>query len=121
VKNVTGFELSFKPPYQYSLSNKIGNNSRSFTSSESFTDTYIVNVDGSNNLTIDVHANDGSTKYVAVYVVGPVDNTQRPSRGQSVWKSILYNAKPFTPINVNVVVLYWNLVSQAVFYTGRSC
>ena len=47
------------PQDQYSITNKLGSNSRSYTSPESFTDTYAVDVNTIDNFTIDVHANDG--------------------------------------------------------------
>ena len=95
------------PQNQYSITNKLGNNSRSFTSSESFTDTYAVDVNGMDNLTIDVHANDGSTKPVAIYVIGPVDNTTTAIQGPNPNGYPYYITQSLaTPINVNVVGPY---------------
>ncbi len=92
------------PQDQYSITNKLGNNSRSFSSSESFTDTYEVDVNGIDNLTIDVHANDGSTKPVAIYVIGPVDNTTTAIQGPNEYGNPYYITQSLsTPINVNVV------------------
>ena len=92
------------PQDQYSITNKLGNNSRSFSSSVSFTDTYAVDVNGIENLTIDVHADDGSTKLVAIYVIGPVDNTTTGIQGPNQYGYPYYITQSLsTPINVNVV------------------
>ena len=95
------------PQDQHSITNKLGNISRSFTSSESFTDTYAVDVNGIDNLTINVHANDGSTKSVAIYVIGPVDNTTTALQGPNENGFPYYITQSLsTPINVNVVGPY---------------
>jgi len=51
-----------------------------FTSHESFTDTYIISVNGTENLTITINS-DNTTKSVELYSVGPVDNTSTALQG----------------------------------------
>ncbi|MCX9080696.1 MAG: immune inhibitor A [Candidatus Methanoperedens sp.] len=59
------------PPNQYSLTGILQNYTPSFTSSLSFTDTYVTDVNGSENLALSIT---GDNKNVWLYVVGPIDN-----------------------------------------------
>ncbi|MCX9082115.1 MAG: immune inhibitor A [Candidatus Methanoperedens sp.] len=68
------------PPDQYQLQGSLGNYSPSFTSHESFTDTYIINVNGPDNLTITV-TGDNTEQIVELYAIGPVDNTTTALQG----------------------------------------
>ncbi|PWB55568.1 MAG: hypothetical protein C3F06_02210 [Candidatus Methanoperedenaceae archaeon] len=68
------------PQDQYQLQGSLGNYSPSFTSYESFTDTYIINVNGPGNLTITVNG-DNTTQIIELYAIGPVDNTTTALQG----------------------------------------
>jgi hypothetical protein len=62
------------PQNQFQLQGSLGKYKPSFTSHESFTDTYILNVNRSDNLTITV-IGDNTAQIIELYIVGPVDNT----------------------------------------------
>ncbi|PWB55567.1 MAG: hypothetical protein C3F06_02205 [Candidatus Methanoperedenaceae archaeon] len=68
------------PHDQYQLQGSLGNYSPSFTSYESFTDTYIINVNGPGNLTITVNG-DNTAQIIELYAIGPVDNTTTALQG----------------------------------------
>jgi hypothetical protein len=60
------------PQSQHTLSGVLQNYTPSFTSSISFTDTFVVDVNGLENLTISVTGDD---KSIWLYAIGPIDNT----------------------------------------------
>ncbi|NJD78922.1 MAG: hypothetical protein FIB08_17820, partial [Candidatus Methanoperedens sp.] len=62
------------PQNQNQLQGTFGDYNPTFTSHESFTDTYIMTVNGSENLSIKI-TGDNTSKYIFMYAVGPVDNT----------------------------------------------
>lgn len=66
------------PQNQFQIQSTIGDYNPTFTSSESFTDTYIVNVDGLENLNLSIS---GDSRKVLLYVLGPVDNTTTALQG----------------------------------------
>jgi hypothetical protein len=68
------------PENQYELQGSLGKYKPSFTSSESFTDTYIISVNGPENISIDI-AGDNPTKSIEIYAIGPVDNTTTALQG----------------------------------------
>ena len=68
------------PQGQYQLQGSLGSYSPSFTSYESFTDTYIMNVSGPDNLTITVNG-DNISQIIELYAIGPVDNTSTALQG----------------------------------------
>ncbi|MBW6518303.1 MAG: immune inhibitor A, partial [ANME-2 cluster archaeon] len=90
------------PPGQYQLDGTLGDYNPTFTSSESFTDTYIVDVAGTENLTLTVTGY-ASTKVVEVYIIGPVDNMTSGLQGPcgSNPCDIIQNLT--SPINVNII------------------
>lgn len=93
------------PQGQHQLQGTLGSYNPSFTSSVSFTDTYIIDVNGNNNLNITVTGN-GTTKTIVLYVIGPVDNTttalQAPCGGYPCYIS----QNLATPININITGPY---------------
>lgn len=68
------------PENQYELQGSLGKYRPSFTSSESFTDTYIISVNGPENISIDI-TGDNPTKSIEIYAIGPVDNTTTALQG----------------------------------------
>ncbi|MCL7414255.1 MAG: immune inhibitor A, partial [ANME-2 cluster archaeon] len=90
------------PPVQYQLTGTLGDYSPTFTSSEAFTDTYIVEVTGTENMTITITGND-STKVVELYVIGPVDNVTAGLQGpcDSNPCDVIQNLT--SPVNVDII------------------
>ncbi len=62
------------PQNQYQLQGSLGSYSPAFTSSESFTHTYVVAVNSAENLSITV-TSENTAKSISLYAIGPVDNT----------------------------------------------
>jgi hypothetical protein len=68
------------PQNQYQLQGSLGKYKPSFTSSESFTDTYIISVDRSDNISIAI-TGDNPVKTIEIYAIGPIDNTTTALQG----------------------------------------
>lgn len=62
------------PAEQFRINNVLGDYKPDFTSFESFTDTYIIAVNGTQNLNITI-TGENTNKQVYLYTIGPVDNT----------------------------------------------
>ncbi len=67
-------------PSSYQSEGRLGNHSPVFTSHESFTDTYIIAVDGTDDLNITV-AGENTNGSIEVSTAGPVDNTTAGLQG----------------------------------------
>jgi len=94
------------PTDQFSITDNLGDNNISFTSSISFTDTYAINVNRNNNLDINIHANDGTTKSISVYVIGPVDNTTKALQGPCYGNPCYKTQSLSSDINMNIANPY---------------
>ena len=107
------------PQDQYQLQGILGDYNPTFTSSVSFTDTYVVAVNGTQNLSITVIGDDTSN-VASLYIVGPVDNTttglQGPCNGNPCEKAQSLS----NPINIDIANPYtgtW-LVKLIQLYEG---
>ncbi len=91
------------PQSQHVLNGVLGDYEPSFTSHESFADTYVIDVNGNVNLTINITGQDTS-KWVLLHLVGPVDNTTTALQGSyGTWKGPLeLDQSLSTPINVDI-------------------
>ena len=67
------------PQSQYTLSGNLGSYAPTFTSSRSFTDTFVIDVNSVQNITLSVTGD--ANKRMALYVIGPVDNTTKGLQG----------------------------------------
>lgn len=106
------------PQGQYTLSGVLQNYTPSFTSSISFTDTFVVDVNGLENLTVSVT---GDNKYVWMNLIGPIDNTSTGLQGPCEHG---YPCHSFSsmPTSVNIVNPYrgrW-LVNLIMMQEGKA-
>ncbi|OFY74376.1 MAG: hypothetical protein A2V46_14875 [Bacteroidetes bacterium RBG_19FT_COMBO_42_7] len=102
------------PLDQYQLQGSLGNYSPSFTSHESFTDTYIINVSGQDNLTITVNG-DNISQIIELYAIGPVDNTTTALQGPCGGNPC--DISRTSPINMEIAYPYHG--TWIVKLTGR--
>ncbi len=86
------------PQDQYQLQGSFTEYTTTSTSHESFTNTYIIASNGTENLTVAVTSNSPSTKSITLSIVGAVDNTTTARLNSSRWK--IQNLA--TPINLEV-------------------
>lgn len=93
------------PQNQYLLQGSLGSYSPSFTSHESFTDTYIINVRGSDNLTITVNG-DNTAQIIELYAIGPVDNTTTALQGPCGGNPCDIAQSLTSPINMEIPYPY---------------
>ncbi|SNQ59372.1 exported hypothetical protein [Candidatus Methanoperedens nitroreducens] len=94
------------PQNQYQLEGTLGNYNPTFTSHKSFTDTYVISVNGTENLVITITGSN-TTKSIELYVIGPVDNTTTALQGTcnsdggcDITQSLA------TPINLDIINPY---------------
>lgn len=98
-------EYPLIPEYQNQLHETLGDYSPSFTSSESFTDTYIIAVNRTDNLTITINGNNTTTS-LELYTIGPVDNTTTALQGPCGSKPCDIVQSLASPINMNISYPY---------------
>lgn len=93
------------PQSQYQLQGRLGNHSPSFTSHGAFTDTYIIAVNGTDNLSITTQG-ENTNESIELFVAGPVDNSttglQGPCDGYPC--DIIQGLE--TPIHMNIAQPY---------------
>ncbi|VVB89207.1 Cytochrome c7 c [uncultured archaeon] len=89
------------PQDQFQLKGELGASKLTFTSYESFTDTYIISVNGAENLTITI-TGENTTKNVELYTIGPVDNTATALQGPCGGNPCNTVQSLSTPINMNI-------------------
>ncbi len=90
---------------QYQLQGKLGNYTPTFTSHESFTDTYIIAVNRSENLTITINGENTSNS-VELYSIGPIDNTTTALQGPCGGYPCDIRQSLSSPIHMNVTDPY---------------
>ncbi|MCX9083211.1 MAG: immune inhibitor A, partial [Candidatus Methanoperedens sp.] len=88
------------PQNQYELTGTLGNYTPEFTSSRSFTDTFVIEAEGTENITISVIGD--SDKRIALYVIGPVDNTTTGLQGPCEYGNPCYIAQNL-PMDLDVL------------------
>lgn len=92
------------PQNQYQLQGRLGNYTPSFTSHESFTDTYIIAVNRQDNLSITI--NGDNTDSIELYSIGPVDNTSKALQGPCGGNPCDVAGSLASPINMNIPYPY---------------
>lgn len=93
------------PQNQYVLQGRLGDYQPSFTSSESFTDTYIIAVNGTQNIDMTITA-ESTTDKVSLYIIGPVDNTTSRLQGPCYGSPCEKTQSLTTPLNLNIANPY---------------
>jgi hypothetical protein len=93
------------PQNQYQLQGSLGSYSPPFTSSESFTHTYIVAVNSTENLSITV-TSENTAKSISLYTIGPVDNTTTALQAPCGSNPCEITQSLATPINLNITDPY---------------
>lgn len=93
------------PQDQFQLQGSLGSYSPSFTSHESFTNTYIINVIGPDNLTINVNG-DNTAQIIEIYAIGPVDNTTTALQGPCGGNPCDITRSLASPINMEIPFPY---------------